>query len=859
MKNIKKTLVVLILCSFIVGTIPVSVLAQQNSLDNKIFEHKGPDLPSGVEYAPDQIIVKFKAGTSDDTISVTNSKNKVVSSEKIMKKNPKAVENEKTKILKKHGLDRIYLLKLPKNSDVNKIVSKYNENPDVEYAEPNHIVHIDTTIPDDTYFSLLWGMHNTGQSGGTVDADIDAPEAWDITTGSSDIVVAVIDTGVDYNHSDLAANMWINPNETLNGNDDDGNGYIDDIRGWDFFSNDNNPYDQSGHGTHCSGTIAAEANNGIGVAGVSWNAKIMPLRFLGPNGGSTNDAVLAIIYAIDNGADIMSNSWGGGGYSETLEGAISAANDAGILFVASAGNAGTDNDVYTHYPSNYDVPNVISVAATDRNDNLASSISWASNYGATSVDLAAPGVTIGSTYPDNRYVYMSGTSMAAPHVAGAAALIKAQYPDITVDALKAKILDSVDPIPSLSGITVTGGRLNAYNALDAVNDAPIANDDTDTTSEDTLVTTTVLSNDSDPDGDALEVTAVTDPANGSAVINGDSTVKYTPDANFNGADSYVYTISDGNGGTDTATVTITVGIVNDALVANDDTDTTPEDTAVTTAVLDNDSDPDGDTLTVTTVTDPANGSAVINGDSTVKYTPDANFNGADSYVYTISDGNGGTDTATVTITVTCVNDPPVAVNDTDTTPEDMHVTVNVLANDYDVDLDSLTVTTVSNPLNGAAVINPNNTVTYTPDIGYNGPDSFTYEICDTDGFCDTGTVTIIVTEANPTMHIASIDVSFTSEKKAGPNIFGYATAVVTIKDENSNLVPNATVSGHWSGATSDIDSDITDNFGNVSLYSDTAKVRSGDKFTFTVDNVTHSDFIYNASANVEYYKSTTLP
>jgi PKD repeat protein len=310
-------------------------------------------------------------------------------------------------------------------------------------------------------------LHNTN------DADIDAPEAWDIETGNSnDVVIAVIDTGVDYDHEDLAANMWLNEHE-LNGVvgvDDDGNGYIDDIKGWDFFSDDNDPDDENGHGTHCSGTIAAEGNNGRGVVGVSWNAKIMPLRFLGPDGGSTSDAILAIEYATMMGVDIMSNSWGGGGYSVALEDAISAANDAGILFVAAAGNAGTDNDVYPHYPSSYNVPNVISVAATDSFDNLA----YFSNYGLISVDLGAPGVSIYSTLPGNSYGSYSGTSMATPHVAGAVALIKAQYPELSSDRIKARLLGSVDTIPSLSGKTVTGGRLNAYNALEPDNTPPSA-------------------------------------------------------------------------------------------------------------------------------------------------------------------------------------------------------------------------------------------------------------------------------------------------------------------------------------------------------------------------------------------------
>ncbi len=448
MEIIKKTLVILILCSFIMGTVPISVLAQPNSPGNQFFKIKGPNLPEDVEYASGEFIVQFKPGVSNEQIASINSNHGT----SVIYTSPNA------------GFKRLHV---PNGKSVHGMVEKYKNSPYVEYAEPNYKVYVDATIPNDYYFSLLWGMHNIGQSGGTVDADIDAPEAWDIQKGSNTIVVAVIDTGVDYNHKDLDANIWTNPGEIAgDGIDNDGNNYIDDIRGWDFFSDDNDPYDESGHGTHCSGTIAAEGNNGRGVVGVSWNAKIMPLRFLGPDGGYTSDAVLAINYAIKNGADIMSNSWGGGGYSEALEDAISNANDAGILFVASAGNGGLDgigddNDVIDHYPSSYDIPNVVSVAATDRYDNLASF----SCYGLESVDLGAPGVTIASTYPRNRYAYMSGTSMAAPHVAGAAALIKAQYPDITVDALKARLLESTDSISSLDGKTVTGGRLNINNCF----------------------------------------------------------------------------------------------------------------------------------------------------------------------------------------------------------------------------------------------------------------------------------------------------------------------------------------------------------------------------------------------------------
>ncbi|HEX9506410.1 MAG TPA: S8 family serine peptidase, partial [Acidimicrobiia bacterium] len=331
------------------------------------------------------------------------------------------------------------------------------------------------------YFPYLWGLRNTGQTGGTPGADIHALQAWNTQTGSSSVVVAVIDTGVAYTHPDLAANMWVNTGEIPgNGIDDDGNGYVDDVYGYDFVNHDGNPFDDHGHGTHVAGTIAGVGNNGIGVVGVNWHARIMALKFLGASGsGSTSDAVSAVLYAANMHAKVMNNSWGGGGFSQALMDAITTANSAGSLFVAAAGNFSDDNDVFPNYPSNYDVPNVVAVAATDHNDALATF----SNYGHTTVDLGAPGVNILSTVPTSGgglsdpsgYRYLSGTSMATPHVSGAAALLFAQFPGITHLQVKDRLLNGVDHVPSLAGITVTGGRLNVLNALetDTVPPAPV--------------------------------------------------------------------------------------------------------------------------------------------------------------------------------------------------------------------------------------------------------------------------------------------------------------------------------------------------------------------------------------------------
>lgn len=346
-------------------------------------------------------------------------------------------------------------------------LAAYRANPLVLYAEPDYRVQLLLT-PNDPQFGSLWGLSNTGQTGGTAGADISAPAAWETTTGSN-LVVAVIDTGVDYTHPDLAANVWVNAGEVAgNGVDDDHNGYVDDVHGYDFVNRDGNPLDDHNHGTHVAGTIGAVGNNGIGVAGVNWNIKIMALKFLDAGGGGNlSDAIAAINYAVANGATISNNSWGfNGGFSQPLYDAIRSAQSAGHLFVAAAGNGnafgiGQDNDQTAFYPASFDLNNIIAVAATDPNDNRA----IFSNYGATSVDLAAPGVDILSTTRNNTYSTFSGTSMAAPHVTGVAALVRGLHPDWPYSQVISHMLAATDPIAALQGITTSGGRLNAARAV----------------------------------------------------------------------------------------------------------------------------------------------------------------------------------------------------------------------------------------------------------------------------------------------------------------------------------------------------------------------------------------------------------
>lgn len=418
------------------------------------------EIPPEAEYVPGEMIVKYVANANENEVyGLLNNLGAMVAEEM-----PEL--NMEVWKFPVEGLNAEEIM-----VDAVGILS---ENPNILYAEPNYIYRA-FGEPDDPLFKNLWGLYNNKQANcmydgpdpGEQGADISALGAWErFTTGSRDVVVAVIDSGVDYNHDDLKNNIWMNDDETPgNGKDDDGNGFVDDVYGYDFSYNDGDPMDENKHGTHCAGTIGAEGNNDLGVVGVCHSVRIMPVRFLDEFGsGSTDSAVKAILYAVDNGAHILNNSWGGGGFSNALKEAIAYANDHDVLFVAAAGNSARDNDKYPHYPSSYDVPNVLAVAATDCQDYMASF----SCYGAESVDLGAPGVKIISAVPGNQYKALNGTSMATPHVSGAAALLKAYKPDLTALEIKDILMNTVDIKDDLVGKTLTGGRLNVERALEAV-------------------------------------------------------------------------------------------------------------------------------------------------------------------------------------------------------------------------------------------------------------------------------------------------------------------------------------------------------------------------------------------------------
>ncbi len=432
--------VVSVFIGLLLATMPLAANAQTNDIPNLgLVQHASGG------YAPDSVIVKFRPSAN--------------ASKKARARGLVNATSHRGYDLVK-GLES---LKLKPGQSISKAVNRLKNLPFVEFAEPDYLVQANT---NDTYYDLLYAIDNTGQSVagsiGTADADMNVREAWSIQTGDPSLIIAVIDEGVQYNHPDLDANMWVNLGEIpSNGIDDDGNGFIDDVHGYDFFANDGDPMDEGGHGTHVAGTICAETTNATGIAGVVQQCKIMALRFLGSNGGSTSGAIASLDYAVQMGATISNNSWGGGGYSTALYQSIAAARDADHIFLAAAGNDGTNNDSTPHYPSNYDLTNIISVAATDNRDARASF----SNYGAVSVDIGAPGVDIASSYITDSYVYLSGTSMATPNVTGVVALIRSEFPDWGYQQVIDHLYATARPAASMNGRTTTGSIANAAAAL----------------------------------------------------------------------------------------------------------------------------------------------------------------------------------------------------------------------------------------------------------------------------------------------------------------------------------------------------------------------------------------------------------
>ncbi len=371
------------------------------------------------------------------------------------------------------------------DAEAEQVAAEYAALPEVEYAEPNFEISVEPLdaqsirdrfvsalplgSPNDPLFAEQWGLVNTGQRGGRAESDVSALAAWGKTQGSKKVVVAVLDSGVDYTHPDLAGNMWHRPAD-MEMYFDPQLGVVDDYDGFSALASERDPMDENGHGTHCSGIVGAEGDNNLGITGVNWKVEIMPLKFMGRGGfGTTKDAIEAINYVIARKSEgvnvrVISASWGSTSRSRALEDVIRKAGEADVLFVAAAGNDAANADKRPHFPSGYKLPNVISVAALDRKDELASF----SNYGAKSVHVAAPGKEILSTWLGGAYEEHSGTSMATPFVAGVAGLILSVEPNLTVKELRERLLGTVDRLDSLQGKVVTGGRVNAARAVGAV-------------------------------------------------------------------------------------------------------------------------------------------------------------------------------------------------------------------------------------------------------------------------------------------------------------------------------------------------------------------------------------------------------
>jgi subtilisin family serine protease len=440
-------LVATVLFVLVLG-LPLPALAAQPA------DPPAPTPPAG-DSVPSEVLIQWKAGVTDAGKARARSR-------------AGAVRQEVVVASRLTGKGELELAKLPPGQAIANAVRGLQADPAVDFAERNWTYYHQATSNDPKYTDgSLWGMYGDATSPANQYGS-QAGEAWATGhTGSRSVYVGVIDEGIQFEHPDLKANVWTNLFDVADGVDNDGNGYVDDVHGWDFDGRDNSIYDGGtrgnldNHGTHVAGTIGAESN-GSGVVGMNWNVTLISAKFLGRRGGTTANAIKAVDYITDlktrHGLNIVAtnNSWGGGGFSQGLSDAIGRANSANILFIAAAGNSGTNNDATASYPANYQLPNVIAVAAIDRDGKLASF----SQYGATKVHLGAPGVSVFSTTAYNTYSSYSGTSMATPHVTGAAALYASTHPGAAAAAIKTHILSSAVQTPSLVGKTVTGGRLN---------------------------------------------------------------------------------------------------------------------------------------------------------------------------------------------------------------------------------------------------------------------------------------------------------------------------------------------------------------------------------------------------------------
>jgi subtilisin family serine protease len=676
----------------------------------------------------------------------------------------------------------------------------------------------------DLEYDNAWGVKKIGTPA------VHAAGVW-----GDGVKVAVIDTGIDYIHDDPDDTPYVVDPEFFNNYKG----------GYDFVNNDADPMDDNGHGTHVAGILAAE-KNGYLVSGVAPHVDLYGLKILDASGnGDESNLILALQWSIDHGMNVVNMSLGTHTNVPAMQTAIENAAAAGLLLVAASGNTVTFQDLLygcpVAYPAAY--PQVLATTFTNTNDALT-------GFSCTGpeVDFASPGDNIISPVPigpcqncdPHGYKALSGTSMASPHLAGAVALLLSagitdQGTPGLFDDVKNQLCSTATvgfgvnstPIPTSDPRYANYFGCGVINVSAAVlpllsADAPVATDDTATTAEDTPVSVPVLANDTDPNSDPLTVTSATDPLHGTTAVQGDGTVLYTPDPDYNGSDSFSYTISDGSHN-DTGAVAVTVTPANDPPVAIDDTAIATNGAPTNVTVLANDSDIDGDALSVTGVTAPGHGTASIEPDNSVTYTPTGGYQGSDGFDYTVSDGHGGTDLGHVSVTVIASNAPPDAVNDTATVSEDGSVDISVLANDTDPDGNALTVTAVGAASHGTTSLNANGTVHYVPAANYNGPDSFGYTIQDTAAASDSATVSVTVTAVNDPPTAVNDAVSTNEDTPTAINVVANDTDV-----DGDALTPIAT--GGTPVGT------VAINGNGTIQYSPPLNYSGSDSFTYTVSD-----------------------
>jgi subtilisin family serine protease len=699
----------------------------------------------------------------------------------------------------------------------------------------------------DLEYENAWGVEHIGTPA------IHAAGVW-----GDGVKVAVIDTGIDYIHDDPDNSPYVVDPEFL-GNYKGG---------FDFVNHDAYPLDDNGHGTHVAGILAAE-KNGYLVSGVAPHVDLYGLKILsGAGTGDESDLILALQWALDNDMDIVNMSLGTHTNVPALATAVANASAAGLLMVAASGNVnpGNINELLygcaVAYPAAY--PQVLATTFTNGSNALT-------GYSCTGpeVDFASPGDQIISAVPigpcqvcdAHGYKALSGTSMASPHLAGTVALMldagisDAGDPGL-FDDIEAQLCATANtafgvnttPIPKTDARYAKYFGCGILNADGAVlplitNDSPVAVDDTATTAEDTPVSVDVVANDTDPNGDTLAASAVTDPPHGTAAVQFDGSVLYTPDADYNGPDAFGYTVDDGTGNTDTGSVSVTVTPSPDAPVAVDDVLVALSGASANVAVLANDSDPDGDTVSVTSITQPAHGTTTPELDGSVTYQPSGTYNGPDGFDYSISDGNGGTATAHVAVSVVLVNQPPVAVDDAASVNEDASVVVSVLANDSDPDGGAITVTSVGSAAHGSTTLNPDGTVTYVPTANSNGSDAFGYTVRDSVGFTDSGMVSVTVLPVNDDPTAVPDSVSINED----------AATTIDVVANDSDIDGDALDAVSVGGAPLGVASVNPD--GTI-LYTPPAQYYGLDEFTYTVSDGNGGSATSNVSVSIAAVNDT---